>query len=154
MLRPGCTLMCVAAHGWAQLPCTARYQSVDIDFMCAGQVASLFSGAKAAALCAPILHFSALMPRYIFFRTGTACQHHPASFSKEQKTAASSIPALSASPRMQVVLVLCLDPIVFLIVQILELNTASCLATVTPGHHTGCFRPAAVSVPVALRRGT
>ncbi|KAK9808280.1 hypothetical protein WJX73_007025 [Symbiochloris irregularis] len=33
-------------------------------------IASLFSNAKIAAICAPILHFSALMPRYIFFRTG------------------------------------------------------------------------------------
>lgn len=42
------------------------------------QVASCFSSAKAAALCAPVLHFSALMPRYIFFRTGgLPCQLLP-----------------------------------------------------------------------------
>ena len=35
-------------------------------------VAATCSRAKIAAIVAPVLHLAALMPRYIFFRTGAA----------------------------------------------------------------------------------
>lgn len=34
-------------------------------------VSAVFSNSKIAAICGPLLHFGFLLPRYIFFRTGT-----------------------------------------------------------------------------------
>lgn len=54
------------------LVCLLLFSAAEISFGL--MMASIFSRAKVAAIVGPLMHFAALMPRYIFFRTGAHCR--------------------------------------------------------------------------------